>query len=134
MVNEDLCWEEDVAELTLHRNSVLEDPLVDLDRADFLRELPITLLNVRDSLRQVLIRPHQVLLLFGQLFVMLTCLMGRLNFLFLNRIHKLSLHFLDCFLLKLLALEQLIPPLLFFLIACFPLLFSNDLLVLSLYL
>ena len=35
VINEDLCWEEDVAELTLHRNSVLEDPLVDLDRADF---------------------------------------------------------------------------------------------------
>jgi len=58
VVNEDLGWEEDVAELTLHRNSVLEYPLVDFNRADFLRELPITLLHVRDSLRQVLIRPH----------------------------------------------------------------------------
>jgi len=36
VVDEDLCWEKDVAELALHRDRVLEDPLIDLDRVNFL--------------------------------------------------------------------------------------------------
>jgi hypothetical protein len=49
VVDEDLSWEKDVAELALHGDGVLEDPLVNLDRVNFLRKLAVALLNVRDS-------------------------------------------------------------------------------------
>jgi hypothetical protein len=38
VVNEDFGREKDVAELTLHGDSMLEDPLVNLDRVHFLRK------------------------------------------------------------------------------------------------
>lgn len=46
VIDECLGWEEDVAEFTLHRDRVLEDPLVDLDSCNFLGQLPVAILDI----------------------------------------------------------------------------------------
>ena len=46
MVNKDLSREEYVAELALHRNSMLEDPLVDFHGAHLGLQLPVSFLHI----------------------------------------------------------------------------------------
>ena len=61
MVNEDFRWEEYIAELALLRDCMLEHSLVDLDIRNFLCELSVAILYLCNSLRQALIRLHQVI-------------------------------------------------------------------------
>ena len=64
MLNEVFLGEENVAELALHGDRVLEDTLIDLYLGNFLCQMPVTLFNILDRLRQVLISTHELFSLF----------------------------------------------------------------------
>ena len=75
MVNKCLAWEEDAAELALHAKRMLEHSLINLHRVDLLCELPVSFLDIRDGLAQVLISPHKILALLRLCHVALILLL-----------------------------------------------------------
>ena len=142
MVNECLTREEDAAELALHAERVLEHSLVNLHRVDLLSKLSVSLLDIRDGLAQVLVRPRQLLallrlchialILLLQLLLLLGGLNSRLLLLLLDRLHQLLLHLLDILLLELLALKHFIAHLLLVFFIGLSVHICEDLLVLGL--
>ena len=142
MVNKCLAREEDAAELALHAERVLEHSLVNLHRVDLLSELSVSLLNIRDSLAQILVRPRQLLallrlshialILLLQLLLLLGGLNCRLLLLLLDRLHQLLLHLLDILLLELLTLKHFIAHLLLVFFIGLSVHICEDLLVLGL--